>query len=147
MRFTIPLACSLLAAVVFAAEPKAHRDLAYAEPKNERQTLDVFAPAEGKNHPVVIWIHGGGWQAGNKTDVQIKPRAFADKGFVFVTTNYRLLPAATIQQMAGDVAKAIRWAHDHARDYGGDPDTLFVMGHSAGAQLAALVCTDDRYLK
>ena len=46
-----------------------------------------------------------------------------------------------------DVAKAIKWAHDHAKDYGGDPDTLFVMGHSAGAQLAALVCTDESYLK
>src|SRR5262249_44529456 len=50
-------------------------------------------------------------------------------------------------QMAGDVAKAIRWTYDHARDFGGDPDTILVMGHSAGAQLAALVCTDERYLK
>jgi arylformamidase len=79
--------------------------------------------------------------------VHQKPPAFADKGFVFVSINYRLLPDVTIKQMAGGVAKAIKWAHDHAKDYGGDPDTLFVMGHSAGAQLAALVCTDDRYLK
>ena len=54
---------------------------------------------------------------------------------------------STVKEMAGDVAKAIRWTHDHAREYGGDPNTIFVMGHSAGAQLAALVCTDDRYLK
>jgi acetyl esterase/lipase len=147
MRFTIGLACLLLAAAAFAAEPNVHRDLAYAEPKNERQTLDVYAPAEGKNHPVVVWIHGGGWQRGDKTEVQKKPQVFVDKGFVFVSVNYRFVPAVTIQQMAGDVAKAIRWAHDHARDYGGDPDTVFVMGHSAGAQLAALVCTDERYLK
>ena len=53
----------------------------------------------------------------------------------------------TIKQIAEDVAKAIHWTHDHASDYGGDPNTIFVMGHSAGAQLAALVCTDDRYLK
>jgi acetyl esterase/lipase len=79
--------------------------------------------------------------------VQKKPRAFADRGFVFVSVNYRLLPKATIKQMAQDVAKAIRWIHDHARDYGGDPDRILVMGHSAGAQLAALVCTDERYLK
>jgi acetyl esterase/lipase len=57
------------------------------------------------------------------------------------------LPEVTIKQMAGDVAKAIRWAHDHARDYGGDPSRILVMGHSAGAQLAALVCTDESYLK
>lgn len=137
----------LLTSPLLAAEPKIQRDVAYVEPKTEKQTLDVFAPTEGKNHPVVVWIHGGGWQAGDKADVQKKPQAFMDKDFVFVSVNYRLLPKATIKEMAGDVAKAIKWTHDHAKDYGGDPDTLFVMGHSAGAQLAALVCTDERYLK
>jgi arylformamidase len=130
-----------------AAEPKISRDLAYTDPKHEKQTLDVYAPAEGKAHPVVVWIHGGGWQAGDKKDVDKKPQAFVDKGFVFVSVNYRLLPdKVTIQQMAGDVARAIRWVHDHAKEYGGDPATIFVTGHSAGAQLAALVCTDESYL-
>ncbi len=130
-----------------ADEPKVSRDLAYAEPKTEKQTLDVYAPVHGKGHPVLVWIHGGGWQQGDKKDVGVKPQAFVDRGFVFVSVNYRLLPDATIRQMAGDVAAAIRWVHDHAADYGGDPDTLFVGGHSAGAQLAALVCTDDSHLK
>jgi arylformamidase len=130
-----------------AADPRVHRDIPYAGAKNERQTLDVYAPAEGKGHPIVFWIHGGGWQAGDKGDVQVKPRAFVDKGFVFVSTNYRLLPDATIKEMAGDLAKALRWVHDHAEDYGGDPDRIVVMGHSAGAQLAALICTDHRYLE
>lgn len=94
-----------------------------------------------------MWIHGGGWQAGDKKEVDQKPQAFVDKGFVFVATNYRFVPTVTIKEMAGDIAKSIRWVHDHAKDYGGDPNTFFVMGHSAGAQLAALVCTDDRYLK
>jgi acetyl esterase/lipase len=144
----IPAFCALaLASPLPADEPKAHRGLAYAEPRNERQTLDVYAPNKGKNLPVVVWIHGGGWQAGDNKEVHQKPQAFADKGFVFVSINYRLLPRATIKQMAQDVAKAIRWVHDHARDYGGDPGTMIVMGHSAGAQLAALVCTDERYLK
>jgi acetyl esterase/lipase len=147
MRLITAITPLLLASPLLATELKVHRDIAYAEPKNERQTLDVYAPAKGKNHPVVVWIHGGGWQAGDKKDVQKKPQAFADRGFVFVSINYRLLPKVTIKQMAGDVARAIRWAHDHARDHGGDPDRIFVMGHSAGAQLAALVCTDDRYLK
>jgi arylformamidase len=53
----------------------------------------------------------------------------------------------TVREMTGDVAKAIRWGRDHAAEYGGDPDAIIVMGHSAGAHLAALVCTDDRYLK
>jgi acetyl esterase/lipase len=136
-----------LATPLGADEPKAVRGVFYADTKNERQTLDVYAPTSGKSHPVVVWIHGGGWQAGDKKEVHHKPQAFADRGFVFVSINYRLLPQATIKQMAQDVAKAIRWVHDHAREYGGDPDTLIVAGHSAGAQLAALVCTDDRYLK
>jgi arylformamidase len=137
----------ILASPLFAAEPQIQRDLAYADTKNERQRLDVYAPTEGKDHPVVVWIHGGGWQGGDKKDVQKKPQAFVDKGFVFVSINYRLLPDVTIKQMGEDVAKAIKWTHDHAKDYGGDPKTFFVMGHSAGAQLAALVCTDERYLK
>ena len=123
-----------VASPLLAAQPKTQRDVPYTDPKNERQTLDVFSPNEGKNHPVVVWIHGGGWQAGDKTDVQKKPQAFTDKGFVFISINYRLLPNnVTIKQMAGDVAKAIRWSHDHAKDYGGDPNTILVMGHSAGA--------------
>jgi arylformamidase len=138
---------ALLAAPLLAAEPKVHRDLSYTEAKDKQQTLDVYSPAAGEKHPVVVWIHGGGWQAGDKKEVAKKPQVFTDKGFVFVSINYRLLPRATIKQMAGDAAKAIRWVHDRAKDYGGDPDTMFVMGHSAGAQLAALVCTDDRYLK
>lgn len=146
MRVTASLLV-LFVSTSFAGEPTAHRGLAYAEPKTERRTLDVYAADKGKELPVVVWIHGGGWQSGNKSEVHHKPQAFAAKGFVFVSINYRLLPDATIKQMAGDVAKAIRWAHDHARDYGGDPNRLIVMGHSAGAQLAALVCTDERYLK
>jgi arylformamidase len=124
-----------------------HHDIAYAEPKNERQMLDVYAPAEGKNRPVIFWIHGGGWQKGDKSEMHTKPQAFVEKGFVFATTNYRFIPHVTMQQIAGDVAKSIRWVHDHARQFGGDPETIFVMGWSAGAQLAALICTDDRYLK
>jgi acetyl esterase/lipase len=136
-----------IAAPVLAGEPKAHLGIPYADTKNGRQMLDLYAPIKGKNHPVVIWIHGGGWHSGDKKDVGSKPQAFVDRGFLFVSINYRLWPSVTIKQIAGDVAKAIRWVHDHAKDYGGDPDTIMVAGHSAGAQLAALVCTDERYLK
>jgi arylformamidase len=144
------LACvffALLASPLLADEPKVHRGIPYAEPKNERQMLDVYAPAKGKDLPVVVWIHGGGWRRGDKADVHNKPQAFTDKGLVLVSINYRFVPSVTVNQIAGDVAKAIRWTHDHARDHGGDPKVIVVMGHSAGAQLAALVCTDERYLK
>src|SRR2546423_1785947 len=129
---------SLLALVspAFAGEPKVHRGIPYAEPKNERQMLDVHAAISGKNLPVVVWIHGGGWRRGDKAEMHHKPKAFADKGFVLVSINYRFVPNVKVNEIAGDVAKAIRWTHDHAKDYGGDPNTIIVMGHSAGAQLA-----------
>ncbi len=145
---TIPLLFILLIATpIIADEPKVQRGIPYAEPKNERQMLDVYAPATGKNLPVVVWIHGGGWRAGDKSSVLKKPQAFVDKGYVFVATNHRFIPNVTVKEMTGDIAKAIRWVHDHAKEYGGDPRSIFVMGHSAGAHLAALVCIDDRYLK
>ncbi|HEY7314700.1 MAG TPA: subclass B3 metallo-beta-lactamase [Gemmataceae bacterium] len=123
------------------------RDIPYTEQGHERQVLDVYSPPKAKNLPVVFWIHGGGWQTGDKTSVQIKPKVFVDKGFVFVSTNYRLLPSVDMATIVRDIAKSIRWTHEHIAEYGGDPKRLFIMGHSAGAQLAALICTDDRYLK
>jgi arylformamidase len=141
------LQSSLALAAAQAAAPVVHRDLPYAGTTNEKQTLDVYSPAEGTGHPIVFWIHGGGWQHGDKSEVDNKPPAFVDKGFVFVSTNYRLFPGVTPKVITEDVAKAFRWTHDHAADYGGDPNLIVVMGHSAGAQLSALICTDDRYLK
>src|SRR6266516_1904678 len=123
------------------------RDLPYATPANPRQMVDVYAPEGAKNLPVVFWIHGGGWQAGDRTNIQAKPQAFGDKGFVFVSTGYRLLPDVDMGTIIRDVAKSVHWVHDHIGEHGGDPKRILVMGHSAGAQLAALICTDDRYLK
>lgn len=137
----------LLAASALAVEPKIHRDLPYVEQKSERQTLDIYAPPDAKNLPVVFWIHGGGWQTGDKSQVKHKPQAFVDRGFVFVSTNYRLLPNVEMETIFRDVAKSLGWVHKHVAEYGGDPKRIFVMGHSAGAQLAALICIDDRYLK
>ncbi len=144
---TLPI-LTLASALLSASQAEnVKRDIPYIEPANQRQMLDVHAPDGAKNLPVVFWIHGGGWQAGDKADVKTKPRAFMDKGFVFVSTNYRLLPDVDMGTLIGDVAKAFRWLHDHIAEYGGDPKRVLVGGHSAGAQLAALLCTDDRYLK
>ncbi len=123
------------------------QDIVYAEPASPLHRLDVYASPFAKNAPVVFWIHGGGWQAGDKSDVAEKPRFFVEKGFVFVSVNYRLLPKVEMIDIVRDVAKSFRWVHDHIAEYGGDPKRVLVGGHSAGAQLAALLCTDDRYLK
>jgi acetyl esterase/lipase len=123
------------------------KDIRYTTEGHERQVLDVYAPSNAKNLPVVFWIHGGGWQAGDKSQVEHKPKFFVDRGFVFVSTNYRLLPHVDMEVLIGDVAKSLGWVHEHIADYGGDKNRIFVMGHSAGAQLAAILCTDHRYLQ
>ncbi len=142
---TVILVLIAMTADVHAQDVK--RDIPYVEKGHERQILDVYSPPGAKNLPIVFWIHGGGWQVGDKKDVQRKPKFFTDKGFVFVSTNYRLLPSVEMGDIVRDVAKALGWTHKHIADFGGDPHRMFVMGHSAGAQLAALVCIDERYLK
>lgn len=123
------------------------RDIPYAQSAHPLQVLDVYAPAGARMLPVVFWIHGGGWQTGDKSEVNHKPAAFVDRGFVFVSTNYRLLPDVDMGTIVRDVAKAVGWVHGHISGFGGDPTRLLIMGHSAGAQLAALLCTDERHLR
>ena len=79
--------------------------------------------------------------------VGAKPTAFMQAGFVFVSINYRLLPTVDMGALTSDVANALGWVHRNIGTYGGDPARLLVMGHSAGGQLAALMCTDDKYAK
>jgi arylformamidase len=146
----VKLLIFLLLGVAWASDVLAQRvtrNIAYAS-THERQVLDVYTPAaDAKGLPVVFWIHGGGWQAGDKGDVTLKPAAFTSAGMLFVSTNYRLLPGAQMSDIVRDVAASMAWVHKNIAGYGGDPNRLLVMGHSAGGQLAALLCTDDRYLK
>lgn len=139
---------SLCASRVFSQ--RVTLDVKYVEDDDERHRLDIYAPeklAEGKPLPVIFWIHGGGWQVGNKTDVALKPKALTERGFLFVSTNYRLLPTVTMEVLIQDVAQSLSWVQKNIAKHGGDPNRIFVGGHSAGAQLAALICIDDRYLK
>ena len=124
-------------------------DIPYVENGHKRQVLDIYTPEKpaDKSMPVMFWIHGGGWQVGDKSDVALKPKVLTERGFVFVSTNYRLLPEVKMEELIGDVAKSLGWVHKNIAAYGGDSKLIFVGGHSAGAQLAALICIDDRYLK
>jgi arylformamidase len=146
MKSSICLTVALLACGSAAHAQHVTRDIPYAT-AHPRQVLDVHAPAGAKNLPVVFWIHGGGWQTGDKSMVALKPKAFMDAGFVFVSINHRLLPTADMGTLTRDVASALGWVHKNIATHGGDPARLLVMGHSSGGQLAALMCTDDRYAK
>src|SRR5687768_6345130 len=87
---------------------KVQRDVPYAQSDDPRQRVDIYAPEGAKNLPVVFWIHGGGWEAGDRSSVQIKPQAFVEKGFVFVSTGYRLLPNVEMGTIFGDIAMSLR---------------------------------------
>ena len=143
---------ALLLLAVFCP-PVAHAqqklaDLPYRK-GGERHVLDVYRPEQpaGQKRPVLFWIHGGGWQAGDKQDVGLKPTVAHERGLLFVAPNYRLLPTATMEELTDDVAAAVGWVRRNIAQHGGDPDRIIIGGHSAGAQLAALLCTDARWLK
>jgi arylformamidase len=141
------LLCPLtVAGVSDAHAQRVTRDIPYGT-AHQRQVLDVHAPEGARSLPVVFWIHGGGWQTGDKSMVALKPKAFMDAGFVFVSINHRLLPAVDMGTIIRDVASALGWVHKNIATHGGDPTRLLVMGHSSGGQLAALICVDDRYAK
>jgi arylformamidase len=144
MKFIL-FASLLLMVPAMAQEIK--RSIPYVENGHARHVLDIYSPANAKNLPVVFWVHGGGWQTGDKANVQEKPAWFTKKGFVFVSINHRLLPEVEMEVLVRDVAKAFGWMNKHIAEHGGDPQRVLVGGHSSGAQLATLICTDDRYLK
>ena len=140
---------SALCTLPLFAQSSEFTDIAYVEGGHELQKLDIYQPGieaeSDPKHPVIFWIHGGGWVVGDKSDVALKPKALNERGFVFVSINYRLLPEVTMSELTSDVAKALSWVHQNIAAYGGDPNRIVAGGHSAGAQLAALLCTDDRY--
>ncbi|MCP4262157.1 MAG: alpha/beta hydrolase [Planctomycetes bacterium] len=132
-----------------ASAQKLTSDIPYVENGHERHVLDIYTPEKpaAKPLPVMFWIHGGGWQAGDKSDVALKSKVLTERDFVFVSTNYRLLPEVKMEELISDVARSLGWVYKNIAAYGGDSKRIFVGGHSAGAQLAALICIDDRYLK
>jgi acetyl esterase/lipase len=109
-------------------------------------SLDLYPLSGSEDYPIVIYVHGGGWAIGDKSNVVNMPTFFRAAGYGFVSVNYRLTPDVEFPTHAEDVAAAIAWVHDNIAAYGGDPTRLYLMGHSAGAHLVALVATDARYL-
>jgi acetyl esterase/lipase len=113
-----------------------------------RQKLDVYRPrGVAPGAAIVIFFYGGDWQSGNKGDYRFAAQALTSQGFVAVLPDYRLYPEVTFPGFVEDGALAVRWVHDHAREIGGDPAHVYLMGHSAGAHIAALLTLDDRYLR
>ncbi|RUL63198.1 alpha/beta hydrolase [Dyella dinghuensis] len=110
-----------------------------------RQRFDVYAPAEAAHAPVIFMVHGGAWAFGDKSArgvVENKAARWVPRGFIFISVDYRMLPDASPLTQANDVARALAYAQQHAREWGGDPSQFIVMGHSAGAHLVSLITAD-----
>ena len=154
MHTSLMLSSALL---TFSAAPAPTDDVPLQETLDVRyaddstlQSLDVFAPKGAANRPVVLFVHGGAWMIGDKNMFgyyRAVGRFFARHGAVAVCINYRLAPSVMHPDQVKDVARTFAWTRAHVRDCGGDPDRIFLCGHSAGGHLVSLLATDETYLK
>ena len=131
-----------------ANSPLAPGTVEHAYGADPKQRLDLVKPAGVARAPVLLFVHGGGWSIGDKAHAAgDKARWANDQSWAFASANYRLVPNATVEQQAADVASAVAWLRANAGAQGLDPDRIVLLGHSAGAHLASLVGTDPQYLK
>jgi acetyl esterase/lipase len=118
-------------------------DIAYGT--DARQHLDVFSPRSG-THPVAVFFYGGSWTSGQKSQYAFVGAALAAHGYVTVIPDYRLYPQVRFPEFLADAAQAVAWTRHHAHEFGGDPNQIILMGHSAGAHMAAMLALDPGYL-
>ena len=119
------------------------RDVAYGS--DPAQRLDVYRPSSAQGAPMILFVHGGGWRRGDKAMAQMvrhKAPYWTGKGFVFLSTNYRMMPVANPIEQAEDVCRALAFAQGKARGWGADSARVVLVGHSAGAHLVALLTAD-----
>lgn len=136
----------------FASAADVYRDVVYNHMpgiSDGNFTMDIYAPDEAEDVPIVIMVHGGAWTYGNKQNAIGAKQAdfFTDQGFIYVSINYRLAPDHPFPAPVEDLASAIAFLYQNADTYGGDPDSIFLMGHSSGAHSVALVSVDPQYLR
>jgi len=125
---------------------KQTKNLAYGT--DPRQQLDVYRPLNvHHNGKVVIFFYGGSWDSGQKENYRFAAEALTEKGFVAVVPDYRVYPQVTFPAFVEDAAQAVRWVHANIDAFGGDPNRIYLMGHSSGAHIVALLALDHHYLK
>jgi acetyl esterase/lipase len=139
---------SALFSVVNARQPSAgtvaHQNIVFDATAS--LSLDVYSPPNARDAPVVVFFYGGSWKSGKRQWYRWVGEALAARGIVTVVPDYRQWPKVRLDGFMHDGAEAVRWAQQHAGEFGGDTRHLFVMGHSAGGHIAALLATDARWL-
>jgi acetyl esterase/lipase len=112
-----------------------------------RRTLDLYVPVTDEaKKPVVVFFYGGNWDSGKKEDYLFLGDALAKRGFIVVIPDYRIYPEVRYPAFVEDGASAVRWTLAHIAAYGGDPDKVSVMGHSAGGYIALMLALDGQWL-
>jgi acetyl esterase/lipase len=112
-----------------------------------RQRLDIYRPAaSASGKPVIVFWYGGSWDNGARQDYRFVGVALAQLGYLTVLPDYRVYPQVRFPQFLDDGAQAVAWVQRHAAEYGGDPRRIILMGHSAGAHMAAMLALNRRYL-
>ncbi|HTD27987.1 MAG TPA: alpha/beta hydrolase, partial [Xanthomonadaceae bacterium] len=110
-------------------------------------SLDVHRPTGGPGQlPVVVFFYGGSWQNGTRQQYRFVGQSLARAGFLVIVPDYRKAPQVAFPAFIEDSARAVAWTRAHAAEYGGDPSRIFLMGHSSGAHMAAMLGTDSRFL-
>ena len=119
-------------------------DVAYGE--GPRRGLDIYAPTDAQGPaPVIVFFYGGAWSEGAKADYAFAGHAFASRGFVTIVPDYRVYPEVRFPGFVEDAAAALKWTEENITRYGGDPERLVLVGHSAGAHIAMLAALDPSY--
>lgn len=123
------------------------QDIAYGD--EDWQKLDLYIPDKAKTEklPVIIFFYGGRWTDGSKEMYPFVGKAFAEQGYIVAIADYSKYPDVKFPLFVKDGAKAVAWVHSNAASYNGNPENIFVSGHSSGAHIGALVTVDERYLK
>lgn len=134
------------ATVVLPAGARVERDVAYGSAAEQK--FDLYIPAGATQAPIVFMVHGGAWMIGDKANAGVvagKVSRWLPRGYILASVNYRLVPRATPLEQADDLARALALVQTRAASWGGDGRRVLVMGHSAGAHLAALLAADPAF--
>ena len=150
----LPLQVSILFILLFTGcafrSISTHKNIVYTQNKNgiPPQQLNIFFPDKKQAlKEVIVFIHGGNWNSGNKSQYTFLGSRFARKGVVAVIIDYPLSPDATYSDMGNAAAEAVLWVKQNISRFGGNPDKISVSGHSAGGHLAALIAVKEEYFK
>jgi acetyl esterase/lipase len=128
----------------FLSAPAEARRVSFGD--DPAQHLLTFGSPGGAPKPILVFFHGGSWAHGTPDEYGFVARAFAPENYVVVLAGYRLGPAGRFPAMLEDGAAAVAWVHRHAAEFGGDPQRIFLIGHSAGAYNAAMLALDRQWL-